>query len=83
MTHSSGECPACPFMLDVLPELHKTPCFFVELGLYLTELLKLCVLSPDPPAGTGTTSSSRGISTRDARTGASSSSGMPRRLSSP
>jgi hypothetical protein len=37
---------------------------------------------PDPPAGTRTTSSSRGISTRDAGTGALSSSDMPRWLSS-
>jgi hypothetical protein len=46
MTHSSGECLACPLLLDVLPELHKSPHFFVELGLYLAELLKLCVLTP-------------------------------------
>jgi hypothetical protein len=37
---------------------------------------------PDPPAGTGTIASSRGISTRDVGTGALSSSGMPRWLSS-
>jgi hypothetical protein len=46
MTRSSGECPACPFLLDVLSELHKPPCFFVELGLHLAELLELCVLTP-------------------------------------
>jgi hypothetical protein len=46
MTRSSGECLACPFLLDVLLELHKSPRFFVELGLHLTELLKLCVLTP-------------------------------------
>jgi hypothetical protein len=46
MTRSSGECSACPLLLDVLPELHKSPCFFVELGLYLAELLELCVLTP-------------------------------------
>jgi hypothetical protein len=46
MTRSSGECPACPFLLDVLPELHKLRCFFVELGVHLVELLKLCVLTP-------------------------------------
>jgi hypothetical protein len=51
MTRFSGECPACPFLLDVLSELHKPPCFFVELGLHLAEVLKLCVLTP---AGTGT-----------------------------
>jgi hypothetical protein len=79
MTRFSGECPACPFLLDVLSELHKPPHFFVELGLHLAELLELCVLTP---AGTWTTASSRGISTRDAGTRASSSSGMPRWLSS-
>jgi hypothetical protein len=46
MTRSSSECPACPFPLDVLSELHKPPRFFVELGLHLAELLKLCVLTP-------------------------------------
>jgi hypothetical protein len=46
MTRSSGECSACPSFLDVLPERHKPPCFFVELGLHLAELLKLCVLTP-------------------------------------
>jgi hypothetical protein len=46
MTRSSGECSACPLLLDVLLELHKPPCFFVKLGLHLAELLKLCVLTP-------------------------------------
>jgi hypothetical protein len=46
MTRFSGECPAYPFLLDVLSELHKSPCFFVELGLHLAELLELCVLTP-------------------------------------
>jgi hypothetical protein len=46
MACSSDECLACPFLLDVLPELHKSPRFFVELGLHLVELLKLCVLTP-------------------------------------
>jgi hypothetical protein len=46
MTRSSGGRPACPFLLDVLSELHKPPCFFIELGLHLAELLKLCVLTP-------------------------------------
>jgi hypothetical protein len=32
MMRSSSECPACPLLLDVLSELHKPPCFFVELG---------------------------------------------------
>jgi hypothetical protein len=80
MTRSSGECSACPLLLDVLSELHKPPCFFIELGLYLAELLELCILTP---AGTGTTASSCRISTRDAGTGVLSSSSMPRWLSSP
>jgi hypothetical protein len=46
MTHFSGECSACPLLLDVLPELHKLPCFLVELGLHLANLLELCVLTP-------------------------------------
>ena len=46
MTRSSGECPTCPFLLDVLPELHEPHCFFIELDLHLAELLKLCVLTP-------------------------------------
>jgi hypothetical protein len=41
MTRSSGERSACPLLLEVLPELHKSPRFLVELGLHLTELLKL------------------------------------------
>jgi hypothetical protein len=46
MTRFSGECSACPLLLDVLPELHKLPCFLVELGLHLADLLELCVLTP-------------------------------------
>jgi hypothetical protein len=46
MTCSLSECPACPLLLDVLSELHKSPCFFIELGLHLAEFLKLCVLTP-------------------------------------
>jgi hypothetical protein len=46
MTCFSGECSACPLLLDVLPELRKLPCFLVELGLHLTDLLELCVLTP-------------------------------------
>jgi hypothetical protein len=80
MTRSSGKCSACPLLLDVLSELHKPPRFFVELGLHLVELLELCVLTP---ARTGTTASSRGMSTRDAGIGALSSCGMLRWLSSP
>jgi hypothetical protein len=29
VTSFSGECSACPLLLDVLPELHKLPCFLV------------------------------------------------------
>jgi hypothetical protein len=46
MTRSSVECLACPLLLDVLSEPHKSPRFFVELGLHLAELLELCVLTP-------------------------------------
>jgi hypothetical protein len=46
MTCSSGECSACPLLLDVLSELYKSPCFLVDLGLHLTDLLELCVLTP-------------------------------------
>ena len=46
MRRSSGKCSAYPLLLDVLSELHKPPCFFIELGLHLAELLKLCVLTP-------------------------------------
>jgi hypothetical protein len=53
MTRSSGECSACPLLLEVLSELHKLPCFFVELGLHLAELLKLRALTPPPHRGPG------------------------------
>jgi hypothetical protein len=43
MTCFSCECSACPLLLDVLPKLHKLPCFLVELGLHLADLLELCV----------------------------------------
>jgi hypothetical protein len=46
MTRFSGECSACPLLLDVLPELPKLLYFLVELGMYLTDLLELCVLTP-------------------------------------
>jgi hypothetical protein len=46
MMRSSGECSACPLLLKVLSELHKSPRFFIELGLHLAELLELCVLTP-------------------------------------
>jgi hypothetical protein len=45
MMRTSGECSACPLLLDVLSELHKPPRFFIELGLHLAELLELCVLT--------------------------------------
>jgi hypothetical protein len=45
MTRFSGECSACPLLLDVLPELHKLPCILVELGRHLTDLLELYVLT--------------------------------------
>jgi hypothetical protein len=51
MTRSSGEGSACPLLLDVLSELHKSPRFFVELGLHLAELLELCVLTPHRDSG--------------------------------
>jgi hypothetical protein len=60
MAGSSGECSACPLLFDVLSELHKPPCFLIDLGLHLADLLELCVPTP---AGTGTTASSRGMST--------------------
>jgi hypothetical protein len=46
MARFSDECSACPLLLDVLPELHKLPCFLVDLGLHLADLLELCVLTP-------------------------------------
>jgi hypothetical protein len=46
MTRFSGECLACPLLLGVLPELHKLPCFLVELGLHFADLLELCVMTP-------------------------------------
>jgi hypothetical protein len=46
MRRSSGKCSACPLLLNVLSELHKPHRFFVKLGLHLTELLELCVLTP-------------------------------------
>jgi hypothetical protein len=46
MTGSSDECSACPLLLDVLSELHKSSCFLVDHGLHLADLLELCVLTP-------------------------------------
>jgi hypothetical protein len=46
MRRSSGKFSVCPLLLDVLSELHKPPCFFVELGLHLVELLEPCVQTP-------------------------------------
>jgi hypothetical protein len=51
MTRFSGRRSACPLLPDVLPELHKLSCFLVEPGLYLADLLELCVLTP--PQGLG------------------------------
>jgi hypothetical protein len=31
---------------DILPKLHKLTCFLIEPGLYLADLLELCVLTP-------------------------------------
>jgi hypothetical protein len=45
MTRFSGECSACPLLLDALLELHKLLCFLVELGLDLADFLELCVLT--------------------------------------
>jgi hypothetical protein len=41
MTCSFGERSACPLLLEVLLELHKSPRFLVELCLHLAELLEL------------------------------------------
>jgi hypothetical protein len=46
MTHLFDECLTCSLLLDVLPKLCQPPCFLVELGLYLADLLELCVLTP-------------------------------------
>jgi hypothetical protein len=46
MTRFFGWCSACPFLPDVLLELHKLSCFLVEPGLHLADLLELCVLTP-------------------------------------
>jgi hypothetical protein len=50
MTRSSGECSACPLLLEVLSELHKSPHFFIELGLHRGVARAVC---PDPPQGPG------------------------------
>jgi hypothetical protein len=46
MTRFSGRCSAYPLLPDILPKLHKLSCFLVEPGLYLADLLELCVLTP-------------------------------------
>jgi hypothetical protein len=51
MTCSSSERSACPLLLEVFSELHKSPRFFVELGLHLAELLELCALTPHRDLG--------------------------------
>jgi hypothetical protein len=32
MTRFSGRRSSCPLLPDILPELHKLPCFLVELA---------------------------------------------------
>jgi hypothetical protein len=46
VTGFSGECSACPLLFDVLSELYKPACFPVDLGLHLTDLLEMYVLTP-------------------------------------
>jgi hypothetical protein len=46
VTRFFGRCSACPLLPDILPKLHKLSCFPVEPGLYLADLLELCVLTP-------------------------------------
>jgi hypothetical protein len=46
MTRFSDRCSAYPLLSDILPKLHKLSCFLVEPGLYLADLLELCVLTP-------------------------------------
>jgi hypothetical protein len=46
MTRFSDRCSACPLLPDILSKLHKLPRFLVETGLYLADLLELCVLTP-------------------------------------
>jgi hypothetical protein len=46
VTRFSDRCSACPLLHDILPKLHNMSCFLVEPGLYLADLLELCVLTP-------------------------------------
>jgi hypothetical protein len=46
MTRFSGRRSACPLLPDILLKLHTLSCFLVEPGLYLADLLELCVLTP-------------------------------------
>jgi hypothetical protein len=46
VTCFSGRCSACPLLPDILPKLHKLSCSLIEPGLYLADLLELCVLTP-------------------------------------
>jgi hypothetical protein len=46
VTCFSGRCSACPLLPDILPKLHKLSCLLFEHGLYLADLLELCVLTP-------------------------------------
>jgi hypothetical protein len=42
MTRFSSECPARPLLLDVLPELHKLPCFSSSLAC-ISRICSSCV----------------------------------------
>jgi hypothetical protein len=46
MTRFSGRSSVCPFLPDVPPKPLKCSCSLVEPGLYLADLLELCVLTP-------------------------------------
>jgi hypothetical protein len=46
MTRFSGRNLAYPFLPDVPAERLKCSCSLVEPGLYLADLLELCVLTP-------------------------------------
>jgi hypothetical protein len=77
MTHFSGRRLARPCLPDVPVDWLERSCSLVEPGLHPADLLELWVVTP---AGTGTTASSRGMSTRSTDLGRSPSSGMPRWL---
>jgi hypothetical protein len=46
MTRFTGRCSACPLLPDILLKPHKLSYFLVEPGMYLADLLELCVLTP-------------------------------------